>query len=141
MKILFAIFLFIIFILSILHLILLSESSYGAYTLIIASFIAFSSYFAVTFLGLEIQSKVLSLKKQVQSLETTQKELKQLVTSLYKLSLINFACKKNAFDSNEFYDEHIKITEEIEKYFDEKEMDSFILLLRKIQNESERVIF
>jgi len=126
MKILFTIFLFTIFILSILYLTSLSDPSYGAYILVIVSFIIFVSHFVVTFLGLDIQSKVLSLKRQVQSLESSQEELKQISTAFYKLILINFELINHLMDSGKYKDKHALVRKEIDQYIDFNDLSIFL---------------
>jgi len=102
------------------------DNEYGAYILVIVSFIIFVSHFVVTFLGLDIQSKVLSLKRQVQSLESSQEELKQISTAFYKLILINFELINHLMDSGKYKDKHALVRKEIDQYIDFNDLSIFL---------------
>jgi hypothetical protein len=115
-------------------MILFTESpNIGIATFTPVSFLAFITYFCVQFLNLDITTKLISMKKQVSSLESSQKELKQLATSLYKISLLNTVSRGLIGDLVNFSKEHDKIVSDIEKYIDEDEIALFAKILEKIR--------
>ncbi len=132
-KIIFLFFLILVFVSSIIHFSSLKEPSTGAYSIIIVSFISLSAYFAVVFLDLEIDGKLISLRKQVLSLENSQKELSKLATALYKISLLNTVSRGMIGDLNRFAEEHDKIVNDIEQYIDENEIEQFAVILDDIR--------
>jgi len=135
MKIAFAVFLFVFFVLSIVYLLSLNDPSYGAYSVVLGSFIAFSAYCGVVFLNLKIGGKLLSLEKSVQSLDKSQKELEQVIKSLNRLAFINFNSTKYSTIPDEFKELTKSILDDLNEYVDDKGLVDFKDRLRKIDDD------
>lgn len=135
MKILFAFILAMLFLISFSFIIFTENPNAGIITFTPVSFLVFVVYFGHVFLNLEISSKTISIKKRVQGLETSHKELMHIATSLYKLLMILFASKQTKFASKKFLNEYMKISLDIDKYLDEDEINSFSDLMVKLQSE------
>ncbi len=89
------------------------------------SFIAFFGYFAVQFLGLDINLPPLSIRKRVSYLENNQKELKHIVTAFYKLHRISVALRDIKGSSTKIAKMNFLIEDEIKHLLDDNEIDTF----------------
>ena len=134
LRILFAIFLFIVFILTILHFVSLKVPTSGAYTILTVSFLSFIAFFGVLFLNVEVGSKIISLKKQVQSLENKSKEVQILAKTSAKLAILS---KYQTLSPLEF-DKNIEISdrlqEELKQFINDDEINNFIKELDESHN-------
>ena len=115
--------------LSLSHLLNLESPTIGAYWLVIFTIGFFILYFLVFFLDLEIISKWVSLKRRMKTLEISNKKLKQLTTSLYKLILINVLDNKSL--SQKASEKHKLVREEIEQFVDLNDVNKFLMELEK----------
>jgi len=136
MKILFAIILCIIFLICFSVILFTDNPNTGIIAFAPVSFFVFVTYFGVVFLNLEISSKTISIKKRVQVLENSNKELKLLTTSLYKLVLISLGVSIKIPNSSELVAKHKLIQKDIEPYLDADDLLIFLDELMAIKNKS-----
>ena len=121
MKILFGFILSIIFLICFVVAIFFKPSNPAIIAFTPFSFIAFVAHFCVQFLDLDINIFQTKIKKRVLSLETTQKELEQVIKSLYHLTMINFNSTKYSTIPEEFGELTKSILDELNKFVDDED--------------------
>ena len=121
-----------LFLISFSVIIFTENPNAGIITFTPISFLVFVVYLGHEFLNLEINSKTISIKKRVQGLENSHKELEKIVTTFYKLIIINFtSSKRNSF--SEISQKHKIVAEDIIQFFNKKEITDFMDEIMTIQ--------